>query len=342
MSSESDWSDAGSDYRAPSTESKDDDPEDDTKPDLVDEAESTTPSKRARSKIRVKSDPAAPASLASPVSTPRSKSKNGKKPRPFASPEVYQHLRPVQDILQPDLDIVFCGINPGQRSSTAGHHFAHPTNKFWRALHLSGLTNRLHPPSEDQTLPALYNYGLTNLCDRPTAEQSELSTLELRLSVLQLSRKIQRERPRIVCFVGKKIWDIYESVAGKTARTADVPDNGTSTTPQIAIKSEEDVNSDPNSPQAIVGLSVKEEPDDPPMTPIATSKTAPKPGTSRPAGSQTTKAAEFDWTQPRRLRLPFLQDGPGNPLGYTYFWVVPNTSGLERTPVSDPPLVRIN
>jgi hypothetical protein len=37
----------------------------------------------------------------------------GKKPRSFAGPEVYAHLRPVPDLLGQDLDIVFCGINPG-------------------------------------------------------------------------------------------------------------------------------------------------------------------------------------------------------------------------------------
>jgi TDG/mug DNA glycosylase family protein len=37
----------------------------------------------------------------------------GKKPRPFAAPEVYAHLKPLPDLLGQDLDIVFCGINPG-------------------------------------------------------------------------------------------------------------------------------------------------------------------------------------------------------------------------------------
>ena len=34
----------------------------------------------------------------------RATPKNGKKPRPFAGPEVYAHLRPVQDLLKLDLD----------------------------------------------------------------------------------------------------------------------------------------------------------------------------------------------------------------------------------------------
>lgn len=65
-------------------------------------------------------------------------------------------------------------------SSTKGHHFAHPTNKFWvcvptaillenglttsqRALHSSGLTSRLLDPSEDHLMPDEYSYGLVGL-----------------------------------------------------------------------------------------------------------------------------------------------------------------------------------
>ena len=47
-------------------------------------------------------------------------------------------------------------------------------------------------------------------------------------------------------------------------------------------------------------------------------------------GAQTKKSqktAAFDWHRPRPFRLPHRD-------GYTYFWVTPNTSGLERTPVS--------
>ncbi len=68
-----------------------------------------------------------------------------KKARGYAAPEKYAHLRPITDCLAPDLKraspqgvltaVVFCGINPGMRSSKRGHHFAHPTNKFWVRPH---------------------------------------------------------------------------------------------------------------------------------------------------------------------------------------------------------------
>ncbi len=54
----------------------------------------------------------------------------------------------------------------------------------------------------------------------------------------------------------------------------------------------------------------------------------------------------MNWTRPRpfRLPLPSVTEHPHEQTSYCYFWVVPNTSGLERTPVSpssgDPNSVR--
>ncbi|KAA1475236.1 DNA glycosylase [Dentipellis sp. KUC8613] len=143
------------------------------------------------------------------------KGKFGK--RGYAPPETYAHLRELNDHLAENLDVMFCGINPGQMSAQKGHHFAHPTNHFWRCLFHSGLTSRLLPATEDYTLPVLFNLGLTNLVDRPSAEAAELSREEMSLSVPSILRKIQLHRPRIICFVGKGIWQAVERVLKKSA-----------------------------------------------------------------------------------------------------------------------------
>jgi len=95
------------------------------------------------------------------------------------------------------------------RSSTNGHHYAHPTNHFWKCLPLSGFTNPISA-SEDHTLPGKYNLGLTNLIDRPSAEQSELSKEEMQEAVPGLMAKIGTHKPLITCFVGKVIWNHVE------------------------------------------------------------------------------------------------------------------------------------
>ncbi len=45
---------------------------------------------------------------------------------------------PLPDYLQPSLDLVFVGINPGLASAAKGHHYAGPGNHFWPLLRESG------------------------------------------------------------------------------------------------------------------------------------------------------------------------------------------------------------
>ncbi|KAK7049913.1 uracil DNA N-glycosylase Thp1 [Paramarasmius palmivorus] len=140
---------------------------------------------------------------ASPVSSSSAKKrKRVVAPRGYASPKIYAHLRPINDCLAEKLDVVFCGINPGRKSAELGHHFAHPSNHFWKCLSLSGLTNKPVPPTEDHTLPERFSLGLTNMVDRPTAEANELRDSELIAGIRPLLRKIWRHRPRFVAFVG--------------------------------------------------------------------------------------------------------------------------------------------
>ena len=87
--------------------------------------------------------------------------------------------RTIPDVLGPDLDVVFVGINPGLWSGAVGHHFARPGNRFWKALHGSGFTDRLLSPFEDASLLER-NLGLTNLVARTTARADELSADEIR------------------------------------------------------------------------------------------------------------------------------------------------------------------
>ena len=158
--------------------------------------------------------------------------------------------------------------SPGQMSATLGHHFAHPTNHFWKCLHTSGtrsigsifrpsidgslwfveLTDRLLNPREDHTLPADYDIGL--VCDQSfymmttetalrirrtwsrapahryvcnstsrhpslfahlffVIKAAELANTEFTAGVPALLQKIVERRPRIVCFVGKAIWESF-------------------------------------------------------------------------------------------------------------------------------------
>jgi TDG/mug DNA glycosylase family protein len=109
--------------------------------------------------------------------------------------------RTIADIIGHDLDVLFCGINPGLYSAATGHHFARPGNRFWPALHAGGFTPRILKPWEEREL--LDNQcGVTNLVDRATVAAAELSREELRAGHVRLERKVRRYRPRFVAIVG--------------------------------------------------------------------------------------------------------------------------------------------
>ncbi|KLO09206.1 DNA glycosylase [Schizopora paradoxa] len=123
---------------------------------------------------------------------------------------MYAHLDGLTDRLAEELDVLFCGINPGKRSAEVGFHFAHPSNQFWKILHESGWTDRRLDPSEEHTLPGSYNVGLTDLVERPTSMAHELAKHEMVDGVSGLLSKITTYRPRSVCFVGMEIGQIVE------------------------------------------------------------------------------------------------------------------------------------
>lgn len=100
-----------------------------------------------------------------------------------------------------DLDVLFCGINPGLYSGAVGHHFARPGNRFWPALHRSGFTRRLLGPFEERQLLE-ENLGVTNIVGRTTARADELSNDELRRGAETLRRKVRRYRPRWLALLG--------------------------------------------------------------------------------------------------------------------------------------------
>jgi double-stranded uracil-DNA glycosylase len=108
----------------------------------------------------------------------------------------------VPDILASGLRCVFCGINPGRRSSTVGAHFANPRNDFWRLLADSGLTPRQLDPSEQWQMLEL-GYGLTNAAYRTTKGSSDLRRGDFAGSAERLERLATELEPNTIAFVGK-------------------------------------------------------------------------------------------------------------------------------------------
>src|SRR5438105_13728908 len=98
--------------------------------------------------------------------------------RPTRQEVAAAHGKTIRDVVGPGLRVLFVGINPGLYSGATGHHFARPGNRFWKALHGSGITDRIYSPFEDRRLLDL-GIGVTNLVARTTASADELTRQEL-------------------------------------------------------------------------------------------------------------------------------------------------------------------
>jgi TDG/mug DNA glycosylase family protein len=114
----------------------------------------------------------------------------------------------IPDHLRKGLRVLFIGYNPSLRSGETGHHYANPSNRFYKVLYLAGLTPRLYKPEEDASLLAL-GYGFTNIVARPTKTAEEITKEEYEQGRETLRLKIAKYRPYAACFVGKGVYEQY-------------------------------------------------------------------------------------------------------------------------------------
>ena len=104
------------------------------------------------------------------------------------------------DVLAPGLRVVFCGTAAGAVSAARGCYYAHPHNKFWRALFDVGLTPRLLHCSEFALLPS-FGLGLTDIAKSVSGMDKQLPRDALgRAACAAMAEKIARERPLILAF----------------------------------------------------------------------------------------------------------------------------------------------
>jgi TDG/mug DNA glycosylase family protein len=112
------------------------------------------------------------------------------------------HVNALRDLIEKDLTVVFCGINPGWRAAAAGHHFVGRGNRFWRVIHAAGFTPELIRPENDRDILAC-GCGLTTAVERPTVRADELAKHEFKAAAAGLERKIEQYAPRCIAFLGK-------------------------------------------------------------------------------------------------------------------------------------------
>ena len=109
------------------------------------------------------------------------------------------HLVP--DLLAPALRLLLVGSAPSTISARAHAYYANPQNKFWRTLHVAGLTPRQFAPQE---YPLLLNLGigLTDLAKRHAGADAALPGHAWDRA--EFLEKLEAYRPAVVAFTSKK------------------------------------------------------------------------------------------------------------------------------------------
>ncbi|MBN8870948.1 MAG: mismatch-specific DNA-glycosylase [Solirubrobacterales bacterium] len=136
----------------------------------------------------------------------------------------------VDDLVGPDLKLLFVGINPGLWTAAVQTHFAHPTNRFYQALAQAGITehevDRVAGMTDaDRAALVSRGIGITNLVRRATARASELSHEELRSGGEELLRFVAEHQPAVVAIAGitayRQAFDDRTAVLGRQPDTLD-------------------------------------------------------------------------------------------------------------------------
>jgi double-stranded uracil-DNA glycosylase len=128
----------------------------------------------------------------------------------------------LQDRIGPGLRVLFVGINPGVRSALTGHHFAGPSNRFWKLLFESRLVPEALTFLDDGRLPE-FGFGITNLVARPSPGIDDLKPAEYLGGWKILQEKIREFRPAVVALVGvtlyRAIRPLIEEADGRLSKS---------------------------------------------------------------------------------------------------------------------------
>jgi len=134
------------------------------------------------------------------------------KPKAQSPKPTWSDLR-LTDRIESGVRVLLIGINPGVRSAETGHHFAGPSNRFWKLLFAAGVVPEPITHEGDVRLPE-WGLGVTNLIARPSPGIDDLKPAEYLEGWRILERKIDRFRPDIVAFVGVTMYRALWKVIG--------------------------------------------------------------------------------------------------------------------------------
>lgn len=112
-------------------------------------------------------------------------------------------LPTLPDLIRPGLDLVFVGINPGERSAERGHYYGHPGNAFWRRLSASPLVGREVTCEDDASLLES-GIGFTDVVKRVITDSTQVTRDEFAGSLPAFRERMAIASPRAVCFTATR------------------------------------------------------------------------------------------------------------------------------------------
>lgn len=110
------------------------------------------------------------------------------------------------DQLRANLRLVFVGTAASTRSAGLGQYYAHPGNRFWRALHEAGITPRRYQPSEFAALLEL-GIGFTDLSKSGAGMDHQVDRRSF--DAAGFRAKIEAHRPKTIAFTSKKAASLF-------------------------------------------------------------------------------------------------------------------------------------
>jgi TDG/mug DNA glycosylase family protein len=108
------------------------------------------------------------------------------------------HVLP--DRLERDQRVWFVGTAAGPRSAAVGAYYAHPGNRFWRALHEARITPELFAPHDYPRLAGL-GIGLTDFCKVSWGVDADIDREHF--DVAGFRKKVSKLKPRALAFTSK-------------------------------------------------------------------------------------------------------------------------------------------
>lgn len=106
----------------------------------------------------------------------------------------------LKDVLNENLNVVFCGTAKGKASALKGYYYAGQGNKFYQVLHSAGFTDKRLLPTDCYSINK-YGIGLTDLVHSEYGNDNQISKSSYEVDLF--IEKMKQFKPKYIAFTSK-------------------------------------------------------------------------------------------------------------------------------------------